>query len=132
TFQNTVNAETDERLDYSPQYLVKAGAYAPILDAMIIGLNGRYMSSQYKLAHPNETARRETDGNFVTDMTLTSKPILNVLRLRLSVTNLLDTDYEFPIERYDIDLDGDRVPDKVLDSATQDGRRFVVSATAQF
>ncbi|MDA1192187.1 MAG: TonB-dependent receptor [Candidatus Poribacteria bacterium] len=132
SYQHAAPAESDERLDYSPAHLMKLGATVRLLDSAFVALDGRYISSQFKLTRSSDTQRRVSDGYFVMDTAITTKPIFDFLRLQLRVTNLLNTAYEMPLERYDIDRDNDGIPDATLDSASQKGRQIVLSANARF
>ncbi|MDA1192289.1 MAG: TonB-dependent receptor [Candidatus Poribacteria bacterium] len=117
-----------DALNYAPTHHIKFGASMPLWNAAVAAMDGRYMSSQFISDVPEQTVRRTLDGHFVLDATVTSKPILGALTLRLRVENALDASYRTPVSPCYDPFNATFV----LDSGVQDGRQVIASANARF
>ncbi len=111
-WQHATERGTDSALTNSPRHLAKAGVAFPLLDVAQVAIEGRFESGR-------KTIRANQTRDFaLANITLTSQPLFDLLRVTLGIRNLFNTAYEYPggLEH-------------LQDSLLQDGRTWFLSMT---
>ena len=114
-WQRAVERQSDSLLTNAPEHLLKAGVAIPIFDILTAALEGRFESGR------KTVYGTRTKDFIIANLTLSTQPIFDVLRLSLSVRNLFNTAYQYPggLEHNQ-------------DAFLQDGRNILVRATCRF
>ncbi len=114
--QKTKNDRTGEDLPNSPKLLANVGFSCSLSEVLIASLDGRYVGERKGVA-----PGRETDGYFVTDITLLATGIAERLEVSFSIYNLFDVDFADP-GSFDL----------LQEAITQDGRNYGLQAAYRF
>ena len=89
-FQRAEDADLKERLTNSPSHILKAGWLIPVLDYFYAGVNMQYETGRITVY---ET---ETDAYFLTNFSLSTKPVFDRLKLSFLIRNLFNVTYSTP------------------------------------
>jgi iron complex outermembrane receptor protein len=90
TYQNAKDADLESTLSNTPSHMVKLAFGAPLGDYLTLGANVLYETGRL-------TVREErTDDFFLTDLTVSTRPVLDGWSLSASVKNAFNTEYRTP------------------------------------
>ena len=114
-FQRSEDGDTEEKLTNSPSHLLKTGLLVPVLDYFYATVTMQYETGRITVY---ET---ETDSYLLTNVSLSTKPVFDRIRLSMQVRNLFDETYRLPggYEHFQ-------------DAITQNGRNFEVRLDYKF
>ena len=90
TIQRVRTRDANEVLSNSPEHLVKAGLTMPLLSRLYAAAELRYESKRMTVYETN------TDSFLRTDLTLSTAPLFDHLRLSVQIRNLFDARYALP------------------------------------